>query len=86
MYIRLIDEEFCHEYSFQSLENVFLHLCRDDQTRNNQKNTTDQENLDNPTSDIDHPPISPIQLTNGETPPFSQIRKKELVKNRRLTR
>lgn len=69
---------------FQSLENVFLHLCRDDQIRNNQQNTINrsvQENLNDPTGDIETPPISPGEFPNGEIP-HSGIRKKELVKTR----
>ena len=65
------------------MENVFLTLCREDQNRAQQspKNSIDKNDpIDNQaTPEIPHTPV--IDLTTGETP-HSQIRKKELVKNR----
>ncbi|CAF1626056.1 unnamed protein product [Adineta ricciae] len=70
------------KYNQTSLENVFLNLCREDQNRvqqspKNSINKTDPtDNQDVP--EIPHTPI--LDLNTGETP-YSQIRKKELVKN-----
>lgn len=70
---------------FQSLENVFLHLCLDDQNRNQQNliNGVTADALNEASDDVENQNIPLGDVTSVETP-RSEIRKKELVKNRKL--
>ncbi|CAF1453106.1 unnamed protein product [Adineta steineri] len=69
-------------YNQTSLENVFLHLCLEDQNRlqPNLMNSTNENDQTNTTVSINNQDIPPPDVINGETP-HSQIRRKELVKN-----
>ncbi|CAF1499746.1 unnamed protein product [Adineta steineri] len=69
-------------YNQTSLENVFLHLCLEDQNRlqPNLMNSTNENDQTNTTVSINNQNIPPPDVVNGETP-HSQIRRKELVKN-----
>ncbi len=73
------------ENLFQSLENVFLHLCVNDQNRIQQNpiNSIVEDGQNDISHDVDNQNIALSDVTNGETP-HSEIRKKELVKNRKL--